>query len=207
MYQVYGMPRSRSARVTWALEEIGADYAYHLVDLMKGQGQNPDFLKLNPFGKLPVLVDGELVLTESAAICTYLGDRHPESGLVPRPGTTERGKYDQWCFFALAEMEQPLWTIHKHRFVFPEDKKVPEILAVAPWEFERALKVLAVGLGEKEYLVGERFSMADILVAHTLLWARALKLSPSTPSLEAYEQRICGRAAFERARVREKSAQ
>lgn len=206
MYAIYGMPRTRSTRVTWALEEIGADYRYHLVDLLKGEGQSAEFLKLNPYGKVPVLVAGDLVLTESAAICTYLGDCHPESGLVPQAGTVERAKYDQWCYFVLAELEQPLWTIHKHRFVFPDEKKVPQMLEVAPWEFKRAVDVLAMGLGERQYLVGDSFSMADILVAHTMTWARAMKLKYESPELEAYEQRICGREAFTRAKQREKAA-
>ena len=173
---------------------------------MKGEGQSPEFLKLNPFGKVPVLIDGDLRLTESAAICTYLGDKHPDSELVPRPGTAERGIYDQWCYFVLSELEQPLWTIHKHRFVFPKEKKVPQMLEVAPWEFGRALKVLTAGLGSREYLVGDSFTMADILTAHTLTWARVAKLDYGSSELEAYEQRICGRAALARAKEREKTA-
>jgi len=205
MYQLYGMPRSRSTRVTWTLEEIGADYRFQLVDLMKGEGQSAEFLQINPYGKLPVLIDGELVLTESAAICTYLGDKHPESGLVPRAGTPQRGQHDQWCFFAMAELEQPLWSIHKHRFVFPEEKRIPQMLVVAPWEFARASKVLVKGLGGREYLVGGTFSLADLLVTHTLLWAKALKMPLDSPELDDYIERISSRPAFERARQREKS--
>jgi glutathione S-transferase len=206
MYHLYGMPMTRATRVTWALEEIGAEYQYHLVDLIKGQGQSPEFLRLNPFGKVPVLVDAELVLTESGAICTYLGDKHPDTGLVPPAGSAQRGKYDQWCFFTLTELEQPLWTIHRHRFVYPEAKKVAQMLEVAPWEFQRALTVLARGLGEQDYLLGDTFSMADILTAHTLRWARAAKLPLEMPELQNYEQRVCSRAALARAKEREKAA-
>ena len=206
MYEVYGMPMTRATRVTWALEEIGAEYRYHLIDLMKGEGQSPDFLRLNPFGKVPVLVDGELTLTESAAICTYLGDRHPEAELVPPVGSAERGKYDQWCYFILSELEQPLWTIHKHRFVYPEEKKVPQMLDVAPWEFQRALTVLAQGLGQQEYLVGNAFTMVDIIAAHTLRWAKAVKQPIDVPELQNYDQRICARTALAKAKEREKSA-
>lgn len=206
MYDLYGMPMTRATRVTWALEEIGAEYHYHLVDLMKGEGQSPEFLRLNPFGKVPVLVDGDLVLSESAAICTYLGDKHPESELVPPTGSGERAKYDQWCYFVLTELEQPLWTLHKHRFVFPEEKRVSQILEVAVWEFQRALAVFEQGLGEQEYLVGNSFSMADILAAHTLRWARAAKQKINSSQLQAFEQRICGRTALERAKQREQAA-
>jgi len=199
MYQLYGMPRTRTTRVVWALEELGAEYRYHLVDLLKGEGQSPEHQKLNPFGKVPVLVDGELVLTESAAICTYLGDQFPESELVPRTGTVDRAKYDQWCYFVLTELEQPLWTAAKHRYVYPKEKQVPAILEVTPWEFGRAAAVLAKSLEGCEYLVGNSFTMADILAAHTLGWARGFKVPHGIPSLDGYEQRLRSRAAYARA--------
>ncbi|HEY5674092.1 MAG TPA: glutathione S-transferase family protein [Malonomonas sp.] len=205
MYHIYGMPRSRSTRVVWALEELGVDYQFHLVDLGKGEGQSPEFLKLNPSGKVPVLADGDLVLTESAAICTYLGDQHPQSELVPRPGTTERAEYDQWGYFVLTELEQPLWTIAKHKFALPKEKRVPAILEVAPWEFQRAAAVLAKRLEGRDYLLGNRFTMIDLLAAHTLVWARAFKVTHGFAGLDAYEQKICARAAFVRARERENS--
>ena len=205
MYELYGMPRTRSTRVVWALEELGLEYRIHSIDLSKGAGQSAEFLKLNPAGKVPVLIDGELVLTESAAICAYLGDQHPQAELVPRPGTAERGQYDQWSHFMLAELEQPLWTIGKHKFAFPEERRVPEILAVVPWEFQRAAAVLNKRLAGREYLVGDRFTLVDILAAHTLLWARAFKVPHGIAGLDEYEQRICSRAAFTRAREREKT--
>lgn len=203
MYVLYGMPKTRTTRVVWALEELGVEYNYHLVDLTKGAGQQPEFLALNPSGKVPVLADGELVLTESAAICTYLGDKHPESELVPRPGTAERGKFEQWCHFVMSELEQPLWTVGKHKFVFPEEKRVPAIIEVARWEFGRAAQLLARGLQGREYLVGGSFSMADILAAHTLAWARGFKMPHGIELLDDYQQRICSRSAFSRARERE----
>ena len=206
MYEVYGMPRTRTTRVVWALEELGVDYRYHLVDLLKGEGQYPEYLKLNPFGKVPVLIDGGLVLTESAAICTYLGDQLPGSELVPRCGTVNRGKYDQWCYFVLTELEQPLWTAAKHRFVYPKEKRLPAILDLIPWEFGRAAAVLAKGLVGREFLVGDSFTMADILAAHTLGWARGFKIPQGDPHLDEYEQRIRSRAAYARALKREAEA-
>ena len=203
MYKVYGMPRTRSTRVVWALEELGVDYSFHHVDLAKGEGQSPEFLKLNPYGKVPVLIDGDLVLSESSAICTYLGDKYPESELVPRPGTPDRGCYDQWCYYVLTELEQPLWTIGKHKFVFPEEKRIAEIIPVATWEFQTAAKVLAKHLEGCEYLVGDAFSMADILAAHTLLWAHAYKIPHNQKRLDMYREKISARTAFARAREKE----
>ena len=203
MYEVYGMPRTRTTRVVWALEELEVDYAYHLVDLLKGEGQRPEYLRMNPSGKVPVLVDGDLVLSESAAICAYLGDKYPERLLVPRCGTVERAKYDQWSYFVLTELEQPLWTAFKHRFVYPAEMRVPAILEVAPREFGRAAALLARGLEGKDYLVGDKFTLADLLAAHTLVWARGLKIPHGQAGLEDYEQRICSRPAFARMRARE----
>jgi glutathione S-transferase len=203
MYEVYGMPRTRSTRILWALEELGLEYVFHSVDLAKGEGQSPEFLKLNPGGKIPVLVDGDLVLSESAAICTYLGDKYSEAELVPRPGTRDRGVYDQWSYFVMTELEQPLWTIGKHKFVFPEEKRVPAIIDVALWEFQKAAAVLAKHLDGSDYLVGAAFSMVDILATHSLLWARAFKLPHHQELLDQYAERISGRTAFAKARERE----
>lgn len=196
MLKLYGMPKTRSTRITWALEEVGADYQFIPINLAKGEGQTPEFLALNPSGKVPVLVDGDLLLTESAAICTYLGDKFPETGLVPRPGTAERAKYDQWCFFVLAELEQPLWTIAKHKFALPEERRVPEIKATGVWEFQKAAAVLAKGLEGKDYLVGDGFTMVDILAAHTLAWARGARVLHKIDMLDEYMQRQLARPAF-----------
>ena len=128
MLTVYGCPNTRSTRVVWALEEAGADYEYVPIDLRIGAGLQPDYLALNIGGKVPTLVDGGFVLTESGAICTYIGDRFPGAGLVPPVGTKERASYNQWCYFALSELEQPLWTLAKHRFALPKQYRVPAVL-------------------------------------------------------------------------------
>lgn len=205
MYHLYGMPKTRSTRVVWALEEIGAEYDYHLVDLMKGEGQSPDFLAMNPFGKVPVLIDGDLLLTESAAICTYLADRHPEAGLVPKVGTPARGVYDEWCFFILTELEQPLWTLHRHKFVYPKEQRIAKMVDVALWEFDRVLKVLIQKFGDRNYLVDDKFSIADIMLAHTLVWARVYKLEFNDSRIDAYLQRMVERPAFHQAKEREQA--
>jgi len=204
MLTLYGMPKTRSTRISWALEEVGAEYLYVPVDLGKGEGQTPEYLALNPAGKVPVLVDDDLVLSESAAICTYLGDKFPDTGLVPRPGTAERAHYDQWCFFVLTELEQPLWTISKHKFALPKERRVPGIKETSVWEFQRAAALLANGLEGKEYLVGERFTMADLLAAHTLSWARAFRIPQDIESLEEYRVKQFSRPALQVAKEKEK---
>lgn len=199
MKTLYGMPRTRSFRVLWALEEVGAEYHYQMVDLGKGDGQTQEFLALNPGGKLPVLVDGDLVLTESAAICTYLAECFPHMELIPEAGTADRARYNQWCLFVLAELEQPLWTMGKHKFALPKKYRVREVIETAAYEFTRAAQVFDAGLAGREFLVGFSFSMADLLAAHTLHWAKVFKVEHGIPRLDDYLEQIQQRVAWQRA--------
>ena len=205
MLTVYGCVNTRSSRVLWAMEEAGAEYEYVAVDLRAGAGWKPEYLALNPGGKVPTLADGELVLTESAAICTYIGDRFPASRLTPPVGSPERARYDQWCYFVLSELEQPLWTMAKHLFALPERRRVPAMLDTARWEFAVATKVLARGLGRREFIVDNGLTAADILIAHTLAWARTFELPLEHDHLAAYAERLLARPAWARVQDREQA--
>lgn len=202
MMKVYGCPRTRSTRVTWALEEAGAAYEFVRVDLARGDARQPDFLAVNPGGKVPALVDGDLVLTESCAIVTYIGERYPASGLVP-PAPADRAHCFQWMAFVISELEQPLWTLAKHRFALPEHLRLAAIAPTAQWEFARAAAVLAQHLQARDYLVGGELTGADILAAQTLGWARAYEVPLGSPVLEAYADRLLDRPALAAARARE----
>ena len=206
MIKVFGLPKTRSIRVTWTLEELGMGYEYTAVQLSRGEAQQPEFLRLNPMAKVPVLVDGDFVLSESGAICTYLGDKHPALGLVPDPRTPERARYDQMCLFALTELEQPLWTAAKHRFALPKRLRVPEVFASTQWEFARAVSALGAWLGAQEFVLGGRFTVADVLVAHTLSWARNTEVPIEQDSVNAYADRVLARPALTRAREKEQAA-
>lgn len=206
MFKLYGYPRSRSTRALWTLEEAGAPYEYVVVDLVKGEQRQAGYLSLNPTGKVPTLVDGDFVLTESAAICTYVGERADESGLVPTPMTRERAEYDRWLFFVIGELEQPLWTLAKHTFALPEPLRVPAIMPTARKEFRRAAAALASALGERESAVDGAFTAADVLITHTLLWARALEIPLEHENLETYADRHSRRPALARAQAQERAA-
>lgn len=203
MLTLYGYPVTRAMRVLWALEEVGAEYRYVKVDFTKDEHQSPAFTRLNPGGKVPVLVDGDLVLTESAAICTYIGEKFEDGGLVPAPRTPERALYDQWCYFVMTELEPPLATIAMHRFGLPEDLRVPAVIKSAQWEFARAMRVLALGLGDRPFIVGDRFTMADILIAHALGWAIAFHMPFEDERVGAYGKRMTQRPAYARMRDRQ----
>jgi glutathione S-transferase len=188
------------------LEEAEATYNYVQVNLLKGEARSAAFLEINPGGKLPALVDGNLILTESAAICMYIADKFPAAQLAPAHASLQRAKFNQWCFFALSELEQPLWTSAKHTFALPEKYRVPEIMDTTRWEFARAATVLAAGLGERDYIVGDTFTVADILIANTLNWARSRSVEIQSAALNAYADRMLARPALQRALDRERAA-
>jgi glutathione S-transferase len=188
------------------LEEAEATYNYVQVNLLKGEARSAAFLEINPGGKLPALVDGNLILTESAAICMYIADKFPAAQLAPAHASLQRAKFNQWCFFALSELEQPLWTSAKHTFALPEKYRVPEIMDTTRWEFARAATVLAAGIEEREYIVGDTFTVADILIANTLNWARSRSVEIQSAALNAYADRMLARPALQRALDRERAA-
>lgn len=197
MIKIYGGVRTRAFRCLWTLEELGAPYQSVPVDFRAGANREPDFLKKNPAGKIPVLEDGEFTLCESAAICTYLGDKYPEKGLTPAPHSADRAIYDQWLFFITTELEQGLWTMAKHKFALPESKRIPQMKEIGQWEFTQAARVLNVGLKDKSFLIGDTFSVADIMAGHTLLWAIRFDVSLGYPRLESYLERLQQRPAFQ----------
>lgn len=205
MLKLYGYPHSRSCRVCWTLEELNCDYEYIPVDLRANLAQGAPFTDITPAGKVPVLVDGDIVLSESAAICSYLADRHPDANLIPEPRSIKRAYYDQWCYFILTELEQPLWTLAKHDFVLPESLRVPSIAPTALKEFYWTLEVLSKGLGEQAYILEEQFSVADILLGNTLMWAKHAKLDLKHAHIEAYVDRLAARPALARALAKEQT--
>ena len=202
MIKIYGFPNTRSTRATWALEEAGAEYEFIPVNLSKGDQNQPEFLGINPGGKVPALVDNDFVLNESAAICTYIGERFPASGLVPSE-INERALYFQWCFFAMSELETPLWTMTKHTKILPKERRIPVVADSCIWEFQRAANVLAKHLVEREFVVGNQFTAADILLGATLNWARKAEIQLMSNVLNAYTDRMTDRPALLRARERE----
>lgn len=199
--KLYGSGRpTRSTRAAWALEEVGATYDYVLAP-----PGSPELLAVNPMGKLPALVAGDLVLTESAAICTWVADRFPESGLAPEPRTDDRARYDRWCYFACTELEQPPWTKAKHRFVLPAEVRRDGLDEAIAWEMARACMALELELDGRPFLVGDRFTCADLLCTHTLFWAMSARMEVPD-ALKAYARQHLSRPALARAVAREEAA-
>lgn len=200
---LYGLGPSRSFRVLWALEEAQLDYQYVAIDF-SNQGESgrfgPAYAALNSQGKVPTLVDGDLILTESVAILNYLAAKVSERRLIPAEGTVLRAKYDEMCFFIATELEQPLWTTGKHKFALPEAYRTPDIIAkTVHYEFEKAQRCLTKLVAGREYAVGDQFSMADILLAQTISWAQRFNFEV-LECLGEYRERICNRPSYLRAK-------
>ncbi|WP_372609611.1 glutathione S-transferase family protein [Halomonas sp.] len=205
MITLYSFPSSRSLRAAWTLEELGLDYVCRHVDLKTGEGQGESYLSLHPDGKVPALVDGDLTLFESAAICRYLAERYGEPGSLLPASVEERALVDQWLFFIIGELEQALWTQGKHKFALPQAQRVPAVLPTAAWEFQWALKALERRFDGEGWLVSDHFTLADLVLAHTLSWAVTFK-NRLPESLQAYRERCEARPALARAVARESAA-
>ncbi|WP_437893647.1 glutathione S-transferase family protein [Sorangium sp. So ce124] len=190
--KLYEFAPTRSIRVRWALQELGVDFETVQVNLRAGENRRPEFLKLNPAGKLPVLVDGDLVLTESVAIVLYLAEKYPEKGLLPTD-PRERAKVNQWLLFAATELEQPLWRIARHKFLYPEDKRQPGDIPVACEDFKAMADVLEKHMDQRQFVVGDSVTVADLVMAYTLDWANEIHLLDGFPQLRAYMDRMYAR--------------
>jgi glutathione S-transferase len=183
---------TRSLRVLWALQELDAEFELVPVDVLAGETHHPDFLRLNPAGKVPVLVDGDLVLTESAAIVMYLAEKYGAKGLMPA-GLTERAQAYRWSMFAVTELEQPLWRIAKHTLLYPEGKRLPEDIALAREEFAAMAAILDRHMDGREFIVGDTITIADCIAAYVVDWGDENGLIEGCPNLEAYLERMYAR--------------
>lgn len=194
MIKLYGTPPTRVLRVIWLLNELGLEYEIHPVDLLKGEARREDFLALNPAAKVPVLVDGDLVLTESAAIQLYLAEKHLEAGFIPE-SLQERAQMHRWIFFLMTEIEQPLWRIARHTFLYPEHERLPQDVEQAKRECREMVDVLEKHMQGREFIVGDRLGVADFNAAYTLDWVDEEKLLDNAPRLRDYLQTMYARPA------------
>jgi glutathione S-transferase len=200
MLTLYHSPQSRSVRPRWLLEELGVPCEVKLVDLQSGDQKKPEYLKLNPNGTVPTLVDGDLVLWESAAICQYLADKFPEKRLAPPVGTPERGKYYQWIHYAMSGLEPPAVTIFLHTMRLPEAERLPVLVEGARAQLAAATKVVEDALAGREWILGSQFSAADVMIGSTLAWVQMMGLvNDTTPNVAGYLGRCAARPAMQRA--------
>lgn len=190
--RLYGFAGTRSQRALWVLNEVDADFEYVSVNLLEGEHKRPEFLEINPAGRVPVLVDGDRVIPESAAIVQYLAEKYPEKELVPAD-LEERGQAYRWVMFAVTELEQPLWRISRHTFLYPPEKRLPADIELAREDFKFMAGVLEKHLEGREFIVGDRISIADCVTAYLMDWAGEQGLLATFPNLQAYLERMYAR--------------
>ncbi|WP_425093084.1 glutathione S-transferase family protein [Tropicimonas sp. S265A] len=194
-YTVIGTAKSRAFRVLWMLEELQAPYTHVAVSprdqVVRGH---------NPSGKVPVLLAGDAVLTDSAAILTYLADSHAQ--LTEPAGTLARAHQDAITHLVLDELDALLWAAARHSFVLPEDRRVPEVKDSLRWEFTRNCRRLATRMGDAPFAAGDQMRITDIILTHCLGWAINAKFEIEAPSLLDYLGRMRERPAFIRASAR-----
>ncbi|GAB4540243.1 MAG: glutathione S-transferase family protein [Haliangiales bacterium] len=189
--KLFEMGPTRSARVRWTLLEAGLEF--EAVDEGYKIFENEEFKKAHPLRKLPaVIIDGKAMF-ESAAICTHLADMVPDKQLIAKPGTWERAMHEQWTYFGMTELEAHLWSSARNTFILPEEKRIPAIIEQNRKSFRPAAKLLDSVLADKEYLVGDRFSVTDIIMGYTMNWAHGDKLLDDHPNLQAYRERLLAR--------------
>src|SRR4030095_14583890 len=177
MLTLYHSPQSRSMRPRWLLEELGVPHEVKLVSLQAGEQKKPEYMKLNPNGTVPTLVDDDLVLFESAAICQYLADKFPEKKLAPPPdASAERGKYYQWIHYAMSGLEPPAVTIFFHTIQLPEAERVPQLVEKARAHLDPAIKVVESAPAGREWILGSQFTAADVMIGSTVVWAQMMGL-------------------------------
>ena len=192
MMQLYWSPRSRSFSAIWLLEETGLPYERELTDITTGAQKAPEFLAINPMGKVPALKDGDATLGEAAAICAYIADRYPETKLAPTFSDPLRAKYLQWLFFSPSCIEPALIQLFTKLEVPP---------STAAWgSATQVFDTLDAALQKGPWILGERFTAADIMIGSGLHFAvRMFKMVPPRPSFDAYIERCTARPAFQRA--------
>jgi glutathione S-transferase len=188
--KLYEFAFTRSIRARWVLQELGVDFEPISVNLFAGEGSRPEFLKLNPAAKIPVLVDGDLVLTESAAIVLYLAEKYRK--FLP---TNARGRAEvnRWLLFTVTELEQPLWRIAKNKNLYPQEQRLAADIPLASEDFRRMAAVAEKHMQGRTFVVGDDVTVADFVLAYTLDWANEVKLLDRCPQLVAYMERMYAR--------------
>jgi glutathione S-transferase len=191
---LYHHPFSRARGVVWMLEEVGVDHGLHYVDLAAGDQKKPEILALNRMGKLPILTDGDVVVTEGAAIGLYLADRYAYGRLAPRVDDPARGTYLRWSLFAPSVIEpgsmakSAAWSVREGQ---------------AGWgSYDAMLAAMESAIADRDFILGETFSMADVIFGGTVRYMLAVKMIEPRPDFTAYAGRLAARPALQRAEAR-----
>jgi glutathione S-transferase len=198
MIALYYYPGNASLVPHIILREIGVPFELRLVDRSKNAQQSPEYLKLNPNGRIPVLVDGDHVLFETAAIAMHLADKFPEAKLAPAFGTPERSEYYKWMVHLTntPQAEYRAWFYPREHT--SDEEAVASVKNAAEKRLNHMFDVISRQLGDQQWLLGENFSTADLLLFVLIRWGRGMPRPPRTiPNLGAFAERVLARPAVE----------
>jgi len=194
---LYHSAPSRSSVALWMLEEVGEPYGIHLLNLKKGDNREAPYLDINPMGKVPALRHGDAIITEVAAICCYLADAFPQAGLNVPIGDAGRGPYLKWLFFGPGTLEPAILDR-----AFPRAAEAPRA-ALSYGDFETTMNVVAKAVTPGPFLMGDKFTGADVVVGSNLRWATLFKLIPKRKEITDYIARFADRPAAKRAQAKD----
>jgi len=191
MIKLYWCPQTRASRILWMLEEMGEPFEIERVDLRKPETKSAEFLAASPMGKVPAIADGPVKISDSSAIALYLADRYPACGLAPAINDPQRGSYLYWMTFTPGVIEPAMaerfnnWEVNR---------------GSSGWgDFDLMMEVLEKGLEQGPWILGERFSAADILVGSSVYFMKLFGILPENRILEAYVERCLARPAYAKA--------
>jgi glutathione S-transferase len=187
---LYHAVPSRSSIVHWMMEELGEPYDLHVISLKKGENRQPAYLAINPMGKVPALAHGDVVVTEAAAICAYLADVFPSAGLAPATSDPRRGVYYRWMFFAPSCIEPMM--LDRLGKVTRENTT-----AAGHGDFERVMASIEQALSNGPFILGDKFSAADVVMGSTLFFATMFGAIPKEGRVKDYVDRIAARPAHQ----------
>ncbi|MGH6849120.1 MAG: glutathione S-transferase family protein [Methylocella sp.] len=191
---LYWAPHTRSLRALWVLEEAGVSYERVRLDLAAGEQKSAEFRAINPMAKVPALTDGPVAVAESGAICAYVAEAAPQAGLAPPVGDPARGRYLRWLFFSPGCIEQAFLAKFGNVQLRSE--------SAGFGDFDRVFDVVEAAVAKSPWLLGEKFSAADVLIGSDLYFGIDIfKLVPSRPALRAYVDRCLARPALQRAKA------
>ena len=194
--RIFWAPQTRSTRALWMLEEAGVDYDMQLVDIRSpDRKDSAEFLAASPMGKVPAIVDGDASMSESAAICIYVADRYAPGTLAPVLDDPQRGKYLYWTMYTPAVIEPAM----AEKFANLEPNRGRN-----GWgDFETMIRVFDEGLAKREWILGDKFTAADVMLGSTAVFLRMFNMLPNSDNIDAYADRCIARPAFQRAAKKE----
>ncbi|MGB9150097.1 MAG: glutathione S-transferase family protein [Burkholderiales bacterium] len=193
---LFHSPNTRSSGALTLLEELGADYQLHMLNQKTGEQRKPEYLAINPMGKVPALLHDGALITEQVAVYLYLADLYADKGLAPQMGDPLRGPYLRWMVFYGSCFEPAV--------VDKSMKREPAPPGMCPYgDFDTMLKTLTDQLSKGPYILGETFTAADVLWGTALSWITMFGLVEATPVIKAYTERIGSRPAVARAKAKD----